>query len=71
MADTFDSLIERAKKEANGDFLSSTDIQLRGMKLMTESVDRFNRNSALLSGAMILIAMLQAVILLGQIFKRW
>ncbi|MFA5339941.1 MAG: hypothetical protein WC317_07345 [Candidatus Omnitrophota bacterium] len=78
MADSFDSLIERAKREANGDFLSSTDIQLRGMKLMTESIDRFNTESGKLSGNMIKIYWLQVAliviqiaIVLGQIFKWW
>lgn len=78
MADTFNSLIERAKKEANGDFLSSTDIQLRGIKLMTESIDRFNTASSQLSSRMLKIYWLQVAliviqiaIVLGQIFKWW
>ena len=78
MADTFGSLIDRSNREANGDFLSSTDIQLRGMKLMTESIDRFNTASGKLSGRMIWIYWLQVLliiiqigIVLVQIFKWW
>ncbi len=69
--ENFESLIQKASELDLNNRAKATLYQLEGMKLLTKSIDSFNKQSGNLSKCMIIIAILQVLILLGQMFHWW